>query len=65
VVRGSLGVGEQLRDLPHRGNGGRLITRTGAAGDGAATAGPSSVASSSVASSLKGSNSSGGAAGDS
>jgi hypothetical protein len=65
VVRGSLGVGEQLRDLAHRGNGGRLITRTGAAGDGAATAGSSSVASSSVASSLKGSNSSGGAAGDS
>ena len=60
VVRGSLGVGEQLRDLPHRGNGGRQTTRTSAAGDGAATAGPSSVASSSAASSSTGSNSSGG-----
>jgi hypothetical protein len=60
VVRGSLGVGEQLRDLPHRGNGGRHTTRISAAGDGAATAGPSSVASSSAASSSTGSNSSGG-----
>jgi hypothetical protein len=60
VVRGSLGVDEQLRDLPHRGNGGRQTTQTSAAGDEAATAGPSSVASSSVASSSKGSNSSGG-----
>jgi hypothetical protein len=60
VVRGSLGVGEQLRDLPHRGNGGRQSTRTSAAGDEAATAGPSSAASSSAASSSTGSNSSGG-----
>jgi PE-PPE domain len=42
VVRGSLGVGEQLHDRPHRGNGGRPTTRTSAAGDGAATAGSSS-----------------------
>jgi hypothetical protein len=60
VVRGSLGVGEQLRDLPHRGNGGRQTTRTSAADDEAATVGPSSVASSSAASSSTGSNSSGG-----
>jgi hypothetical protein len=60
VVRGSLGVGEQLRDLPHRGNGGRPTTQTAAACDGAATAGSSSVASSSVASSSTGSSSSGG-----
>jgi hypothetical protein len=60
VVRGSLRVGEQLRDLPHRGNDGRQTTRTSAAGDEAATAGPSSVASSSAASSSRGSNSSGG-----
>jgi hypothetical protein len=59
-VRGSLVVDEQLRDLPHRGNGGRQTTQTSAAGDEAATAGPSSVASSSVASSSQGSNSSGG-----
>lgn len=37
VVRDSLGVGEQLRYLPHRGNGGHLTTGTGAADDGAAT----------------------------
>jgi hypothetical protein len=60
VVHGSLGVGEQLRDLPHRGNGGRQNTRSSAAGDEAATAGPSSVTSSSAASSSTGSNSSGG-----
>jgi hypothetical protein len=41
VVRGSLGVGEQLRGLPHRGKGGHRNTETG---DGAATAGPSSAA---------------------
>jgi hypothetical protein len=58
VVRGSLGVDEQLRDLPHRGNGGRQTTQTSAAGDEVATAGPSSVASSSVASSSTGGNSS-------
>jgi len=33
VVRSSLGIGEQLRDLPHRGNGGHPTTRTAAAGD--------------------------------
>jgi hypothetical protein len=44
VVRDSLGVGEQLRGLPHRGEGGHPTTETGAAGDGAATAGPSSTA---------------------
>ncbi len=59
VVRGSLGVGEQLRDLPHRGNGGHPTTPI-AAGRGAATAGPSSVASSSAASSSTRSSSSGG-----
>jgi hypothetical protein len=41
VVRGSLGVGEQLRGPPHRGKGGHPNTETG---DGAATAGPSSAA---------------------
>jgi hypothetical protein len=60
VVRGSLGVDEQLRDLPHRSNGGRQTTQTSAAGEEVATAGPSSVASSSVASSSTGGNSSGG-----
>ena len=65
VVRGSLGVGEQLRDLPHRGNGGHSTTRTAPAGDGAATVGPSSIASSPAASSSTGSNSSGGDAGGS
>jgi len=33
VVRDSLKVGEQLREVPHRGNGDRTITRTAAAGD--------------------------------
>ncbi len=42
VVRGSLGVGEQLRDLPHRGNRGGQTTQASAAGDQVATAGPSS-----------------------
>ncbi|MCW2589861.1 MAG: hypothetical protein JWQ86_2288 [Mycobacterium sp.] len=37
MVRGSHGVGEQLRDLAHRGNGGRPTTRTGGADPGAAT----------------------------
>jgi uncharacterized membrane protein YgcG len=60
AVRGSLGVGEQLRDLPHRGNGVHPTTQTAAAGHGAATAGSSSVGSSSAASSSTGSNSSGG-----
>jgi hypothetical protein len=60
VVRGSLGVGEQLRDLPHRGNGGGQTIRTSSAGDQAATAGPSSVASSSAASPSTGSTSAGG-----
>jgi hypothetical protein len=43
VVRDSLGVGEQLRDLPHRGNGGQPTTGTATADDGAATAGRSST----------------------
>ena len=68
VVRGSLEVREQLRDLPHRGNGGHPTTRTGAAGHGAATAAPSPVASSPAASKGRNSSdghSSGGDAGDS
>jgi hypothetical protein len=60
VVRDSLGVGEQLRGLPHRGKGGHPTTETGAAGDGAATAGPSSTAGNSTAG-----NSSGGDSDDS
>ena len=59
VVRDSLKVGEQLRDVPHRGDGGRTITRTAAAGDEAA-AKSSSAASSPTALSSPGSNSSGG-----
>jgi PE-PPE domain len=62
VVRGSLGVGQQLRDLPNRGNGGRPTTPTAAVGAGAATGGSSSAASSSAGSSSTGS-SSGGASG--
>jgi hypothetical protein len=50
VVRDSLRAGEQLSDLPHRGNGSRSTTRTAAVGDGAAEAGSPSVASSSAAS---------------
>ena len=50
VVRGSLGVSEELRDLPHRGN----------RRDHVATAGPSSVPSSSAASRSTGSNSAAG-----
>jgi len=64
VVRGSPESGEQKHDLPHRGSGDQPTTQGAAASDGAATAGPSSVASP-VASSPKGSNSSGGDAGDS
>ena len=61
VVRGSLGVGEQLRDLPQRGNGGRPTTRTADAGDrAAAAAGASSVASSPAASRSTAGKSSGG-----
>jgi hypothetical protein len=60
VVRGSLGAGEQQRDLPRRDNGGHSTTWTAAAGEGAATAAHSSVASSSAASSSTGSSSSGG-----
>jgi hypothetical protein len=61
VVRDSLGVGDQLRDPSHPGNGGHLTTRTVAAGEGAAaTAGSSSVASSSK----KGGRSSGGDSSD-
>jgi hypothetical protein len=51
VVRDSLGVGQQLPDLPHHGNGDPPTTRTAAVGDGAATAGLSSAASSSTGSS--------------
>jgi hypothetical protein len=51
VVRDSLGVGQQLPDLPHHGNGDPPTTRTAAVGDGAATAGPLSAASSSIGSS--------------
>jgi pimeloyl-ACP methyl ester carboxylesterase len=61
VVRGSPESGEQQQDLPHRVNGDQRTTGTS---HGAATAGPSSVASP-AASSPKGSNSSGGDAGDS
>jgi hypothetical protein len=46
VVRGSLEVGEQVRNLLHRGNGGRPTTQE-PADDVAATAGSSSPASSS------------------
>jgi hypothetical protein len=59
MVRGSLGVGEQLSDLPHRGNGGRPTSWTTADGDGAATARPSSATVSSASSSSKGSSSRG------
>ena len=68
VVRGSLEVRKQLRDLPHRGSGGHPSTRTGAAGHGAATAAPSPAASSPAASKGRDSSdgdSSGGDAGDS
>jgi hypothetical protein len=51
MVRDSLGVGQQLPDLPHHGNGDPPTTRTAAVGDGAATAGLSSAASSSTGSS--------------
>jgi hypothetical protein len=62
VVRDSLGVGQQLPDLPHRGNGGPPRTRTAAA-DAEATGEPSSTASSSAASSSAGSSSGGGSSG--
>jgi hypothetical protein len=64
VVRDSLRAGEQLSDLPHRGNGSRSTTRTAAVGDGAAEAGSPSGASSSVASSSADSISSGGDSSD-
>jgi hypothetical protein len=51
VVRDSLGVDQQLPDLPHHGNGDPPTTRTAAVFDGAATAGPLSAASSSTGSS--------------
>jgi hypothetical protein len=63
VVRGSLEVGEQVRNLLHRGNGGRPTTQE-PADDGAATAGSSSAASSSAASSSTDSNSSRGDSSD-
>jgi hypothetical protein len=63
VVRGSLAVGEQVRNLLHRGNGGRPTTQE-PADDGAATAGSSSAASSSAASSSTDSNSSRGDSSD-
>jgi hypothetical protein len=46
VFRGSLGVGEQLPDLPHRGNDGRKTSQTD--DNEAATAGSASVTSSSA-----------------
>ena len=54
VVRGSLGVGQQLPNVPHRGNGERPTTQTAAVGAGAATDGRSSAASSSAGSSSTG-----------
>jgi hypothetical protein len=69
AVRGSLEAGEQVRNLLHRGNGGRPTTRTAAAPDGAATAEPSSAASSPAPSASagdsSGDDSAGGDAGDS
>jgi hypothetical protein len=65
VVRDSLGVGDQLRDLAHRGNGGRPTAQTGAAGGGAATDASSSVESSPAASSSTDSDSTDGDADDS
>jgi hypothetical protein len=59
-VHDSLGVGEQLRDLLHRGDSVGQTIRTSTAGDQPATAGPSSGASSSAASPSTGSNSAGG-----
>jgi len=64
VVRGSLGVGRQLHDRPHRGDADQPTTRGAAAGDGAAMAGPSSVASSPADSSPEGSNSASGNSSD-
>jgi hypothetical protein len=68
VVRSSLGLGERLRDRPHRGNSGRPSTRTAPSSE--PTAGSSSVESSPDDSSPAGRNSadgdsSGGDAGDS
>jgi hypothetical protein len=60
LVHDSLGVGEQLRDLLHRGDSVGQTIRTSTAGDQPATAGPSSGASSSAASPSTGSNSAGG-----
>jgi len=57
VVRDSLKVGKQVRDLVRRGIGG---TRTIAGGDGVATAGSSTGAPSSAGSATTGNNSSGG-----
>jgi hypothetical protein len=62
LVRGSLGVGQQLPNSPHRrGKGGRPTTQTGA---GAATGGRSWAASSSASSSSIGNSSRGSANGD-
>jgi hypothetical protein len=63
VVRDSLGVGQQLLDLPHRGKGDRSSTQAAAVGTEAATGEPSSTASSSAASSSTGSSSGGGSSG--
>jgi hypothetical protein len=60
VVRGSLEVGEQPGDMPHRGNGGHATTPPAAVDDGATTAGRTSVASSTAAPSSKVRTSSGG-----
>jgi hypothetical protein len=48
VARGSLGVGEQLPDPPHRGKGGRPSSQTDADDNEATTAGSASVTSSSA-----------------
>jgi hypothetical protein len=63
VVRDSLGVGQQLPDRSHRGEGDQPTTRTAPAA-GAATGTRSSTASSSAASSSTGSSSRGASGGD-
>jgi hypothetical protein len=64
VVRDSLGVGQQLPDRSHRGEGDQPTTRTDAADAEAATGAHSSAASSSAASSSTGSSSRGASGGD-
>jgi hypothetical protein len=65
VVRDSLGVGQQLPDRTHRGEGGLPTTRIADVGAEAATGEPSSAASSSAASSSTSSSSRGESGGDS